>query len=129
MLKIPDYILIAVLIVFAISFNFIFFSSTAELPSDRLVVQVSGATLETYDLSIDGTFTLETGANDANSNTFEIKDGVVTMIEANCPDQNCTYFKPIELNAEVIICLPNEMVLQIVSDDPEKESEVDSISQ
>ncbi len=129
MLKIPDYILIAVLIVFAISFNFIFVNATNDLPSDRLVVAVGGDTLETYDLSVDGTYTLETGADHANSNTFEIKDGVVTMLEANCPDQNCTYFKPIELNAEVIICLPNEMVLQIISDDPEKESEVDSISQ
>ncbi len=129
MLKKPDYILIAFLIIFAISFNFIFVKATTSLPSDYLEVSVSGDSLEFYDLSVDGTFTLKTGKDDANSNTFEIKDGVVTMLEANCPDQNCIYFKPIKLNNDVIICLPNEMVLQIVSDDPEKESEVDSISQ
>ncbi len=129
MLKIPDYILIAVLIVFAISFNFIFFSTTNSIPTERLEVSVSGVPLEAYDLNVDGVYTLETGPNNSHSNTFEIKDGVVTMIEANCPDQNCTYFAPIQLNNEIIICLPNEMVLQIASEDPEKESEVDSISQ
>ncbi len=129
MLKIPDYFLIAFLIVFAISFNFIFVNATTNLPSERLEVSVGGETLKSYELAVDGTFTLETGKNKANSNTFEIKDGVVTMLSASCPDQKCIHFKPISLNTEVIICLPNEMVLQIVSDDPEKESEIDSISQ
>ncbi len=129
MLKIPDYILIAVLIVFAISFNFIFFNTIGDLPSNRLEVSVRGEIIENFDLSLDGVYTLETGANNSNSNTFEIKDGVVTMIEASCPDQKCIHFAPINLNNEVIICLPNEMVLQIASEDPEKESEVDSIAQ
>ncbi len=129
MLKIPDYILIVVLIVFAISFNFIFMKATGDLPSERLEVSVRGEAIENYDLSVDGVYTLETGVDNSNINTFEIKDGVVTMLEASCPDQKCVHFAPIQLNNEVIICLPNEMVLQIASEDPEKESEVDSISQ
>lgn len=127
MLKIADYILIVGLIAFAIAFNFIFFRTDKTLPSEALVVTVGGEVIETYDLSVDGVFTLETGDN--HTNTFEIKEGVVKMLDANCPDKNCLTFAPIHYNNEIIVCLPNEMILEILSDNPEKESEIDSIAQ
>ncbi len=131
MLKIPDYILIASLLLFAIFFNFFFIDiigPSRDLDeTDFLVVTVKGEPFERYPLSKNGSYMVATGKNDTN--TFEINDGVVAMVHATCPDQLCVNFKPIEKNTEFIFCLPNEVYLEIYSEDQEKESEIDSFVQ
>ncbi len=47
------------------------------------------------------------------TNQFEIKDGVIYMLEANCPDEICVHHKPISKNGETIVCLPNKVVVVI----------------
>ncbi|ONI39985.1 hypothetical protein AN639_01505 [Candidatus Epulonipiscium fishelsonii] len=51
------------------------------------------------------------------TNTLEILDNTARMIHANCPDQLCIYQLPISKNRENIICLPNRMILEVVSED------------
>ena len=45
--------------------------------------------------------------------TFEIKNGKVNVISADCPDKLCVHQKPISLSSETICCLPNKIVLKI----------------
>ena len=45
----------------------------------------------------------------------EIKDGYVTMTEADCPDHLCMKQKRISKTGGTIVCLPNRVVLEIVS--------------
>lgn len=49
------------------------------------------------------------------TNTIHISEqGVVTMVEADCPDQICVIsFPPISKNGEQIICLPHKLVVEI----------------
>lgn len=129
MLKKLDYALIIILIIFAIAFNFIFVEMKAQGNSDELVVTVHGDVYATYPLSKDGIYTVTTGNNDENVNTFQIKDGIVSMLDANCPDGYCIHSKSIENNSEIIVCLPHELILEIVSDDKIDESGIDSLAQ
>lgn len=48
-----------------------------------------------------------------DSNTLVIKDGMVDMIYADCPDRICVKHTPISHAGETIICLPNKIVVTI----------------
>ncbi len=129
MLKIPDYILIVTLLIFAVTFNFFYVKVNTSKSADFLVASVDGEEIDRYPLSVDGEFTLETGKDHSHINVFKIQDGEVSMIDANCPDKYCVQTKPIEYNTQTIVCLPNKVVLEIYSDSEEKEPEIDSFVQ
>lgn len=78
-------------------------------PAGQLEVKVAGETKAIYLISEDREVTLE----EIGENTFEIKDGVVEMVHADCPDQYCVHHRPISKNGESIICLPNQVVITI----------------
>lgn len=62
-----------------------------------------------YDLSIDQTIELE-------NNTVVIKDGVAYMKEANCPDHTCINMGKIASNNQMIVCLPNKVIIKVIDD-------------
>lgn len=51
------------------------------------------------------------------SNTIEIKDGQIKIINANCPDQLCVHSRAISKDGEMIVCLPHKLYVKIVSSD------------
>ncbi len=66
--------------------------------------------------------------NDSTDETFEyvdgdevnlvvIKDGKVTVTEANCRDQICVKTRSISQNGEIIVCLPHKFSVEIFSED------------
>lgn len=121
MMKKNDIILIVVIILLCVGF-FVFFQFTKEEGS-KVVVTINGEVYETIDLSEEDTYTVE-GEN-GEVNTFQIIDGEVDMIDANCPDKLCVNQKDIHYNHETIVCLPNKVVIEVISGD---ESEVDMIA-
>ncbi len=72
------------------------------------VVTVDGTETARYPLSKDGTFLLNGG-----SNTLVIENGEVWISEANCPDKLCMGFGKISKNGEIIVCLPNRLIVVI----------------
>ena len=76
------------------------------------VVQVDGVTVARYALSEDGVFVLNGG-----SNTLEIKDGKIRMLEAQCPNLQCVHQGWISKSYQSIVCLPNKMIVTIEGDD------------
>lgn len=60
-----------------------------------------------------------------DTNSFVIEDQRVRMISATCPDQHCVHQKAIEKNKESIICLPNQVVVEIASN---QEAKLDAIA-
>lgn len=86
----------------------------------KLVVYVNGNVYKTFSLNEDTEFTVrqENGAY----NSFIIKNGHVDMIKASCPDKLCVKDRSIHYNNETIVCLPNNVVLQITDGE---ESNVD----
>ena len=89
-------------------------------PPGYVTVRIDGEVVASYDLSADQEVELNGGTN-----TMRIEDGTVKMIQADCPDKLCMKQKAISKNRENIICLPNNIVLQIANQD---ESELDAVT-
>jgi hypothetical protein len=122
MIKKNDLILIGSVIL--ISLVVILLINLNKKEGSKLVVTMDGDVYKTFDLNQDTTFTIK--ADDDEWNTFQIKDGYVKMLDANCPDKLCvTNFKPIHFNTETIVCLPHKVVLKIEGGE---ENEVDIIA-
>ena len=56
---------------------------------------------------------------------MKIKDGEADMISADCPDKLCVHQKAISKDGESIICLPNQVVVEIESSES---SEYDAVT-
>ena len=78
--------------------------------ANRVIVKIEGAIQDTYNLSEEGEYEINGGTN-----VLLIRNGKASMLEADCPDQLCVHQKPIALNRESIICLPNNVVVEIES--------------
>lgn len=77
------------------------------------VITADGKT-EKYALSQNKTLRIETG--NGEKNVVVIYNHEVYMKEASCPDQICVHHRPIAKNRESIICLPNEVYIEIESE-------------
>nr|WP_294492370.1 NusG domain II-containing protein [uncultured Mediterraneibacter sp.] len=84
------------------------------------VITVAGETYGTYDMSADQVIEIN------DTNTLIIRDDLVQMEWADCPDQVCVNHRAIERNGESIICLPNQIVVSVESTE---ESELDGTTQ
>lgn len=60
------------------------------------------------------------------TNTLVISDGEADMTEADCPDKLCVNQKSISSAGETIVCLPNKIVVEVISSD--EEAEFDTIA-
>ncbi len=121
MIKRNDLILIGILLLLCLGVYGFFQLNKEE--GGQVVVKVDGVITDTYDLSQDGEYTIE-GAN-GQINTFRIKDEQVDMIDASCPDKLCVNQHDIHYNHETIVCLPNMVVLEVIS---EEENDIDVIA-
>lgn len=118
-MKRNDWLLLIVILLTAAFIFFIRYFVGDEHPG-YVTVRVDGEITETYDLSEDQVVELNGGTN-----TMKIEDRTVDMIEADCPDKLCVHQKAISKNNENIICLPNKLVIQIMSQD---ESVLDAVT-
>lgn len=120
-----DIILVAVILVVGLSALLIYQFTKEEVDIDdaSVVIYVDGKQVASYPLNKDGTYVLNGG-----SNTIVIKNGVVRMLEATCPDKNsgdgCVKQGKISKRGETIVCLPNKLIVEIVGESVE-ESDVD----
>lgn len=55
-------------------------------------------------------FTINSGVG---HNTIKIKDKKIWIEEASCPDQICTHQGKISSDGEIIVCLPNQLLIKI----------------
>lgn len=86
------------------------------------VVIQDGKEVASYPLNVDTSVTFD---SPTGYNTLVIKDGKADVTEASCPDKLCVNQHSISYNGETIVCLPNKLVVKIVS---EAESDVDIIA-
>ncbi|MGB4660498.1 MAG: NusG domain II-containing protein [Mobilitalea sp.] len=120
MFKKNDIILFVIAILLGLAV--IFFINITKTEGSKVIVTVDGAVVKSFPLNEDTLYTVDT---EDGYNTFEIKDGYVKMIEANCPDKICVNHNKIHYDNETIVCLPNKVVLEIVGGE---EDEVDIIA-
>ena len=87
----------------------------------NIMITVDGKEYGTYSLLEEQTITIGEGET---INIIEIKGGKAYMKEASCPDQLCVDQNEISFDKESIICLPNKVVITVISD---VQSDVDGI--
>lgn len=112
-----DIILIIIVLCVAVSGLFLYMNFGKEEPA-KVMIFVDGVERGSYSLSED------TKVEVNGTNTLAIENGKVRMEEADCPDQICVHHKAISKNKESIVCLPNKVVVEIVSSET---TELDSI--
>ncbi len=91
-------------------------------PGTRIRVSAAGELIGEYDLSEEQEIPIETGGD--VSNILLIKDGEADMIWADCPDQTCVNTDPISGTGESIVCLPHQVVVEVISSDEAAEFDV-----
>lgn len=107
-----DLLLIALILVVA-AVGFLINKQMHKVPATIVEVSVDGTTVATFDLLKD-TDTIIEGYN-GGTNHLIIKDGVLWISEASCPDKVCIHQGRVSLNGDIIVCLPNRMIAKIVS--------------
>ena len=90
----------------------------------QVVITWNGEVEGTYPLDQDETFVFE-GEN-GGRNVVVIENGMVFVSEANCPDQICVKHKPLNQTADPIVCLPNSLVVKVITN--ETENQLDGVS-
>lgn len=83
-----------------------------------------GQVEDTFPLSKSGEYRYETA--DGNYNIVVVKNGQVEVTEASCPDKICVRHGPTDQTADPIVCMPNRLVVQIIT--PDDDSQLDGVS-
>lgn len=121
-MKKADLILLGAAIAAALIFYLVFYTSDSK--GDTVYVTVDGEFYAQYPLDSD-TDTVIPGAEGLN-NRLVISGGSADIVSADCPDKLCVNQKPISLDGETLVCLPNRVVVEIRS---ESENSIDAVAQ
>lgn len=105
-----DGALILLMLLLALASYFAFSASREE--GACAVVLIGGEEAGRYPLTKNGTFPLNGGTN-----TLVIEDGYAYLSEATCPDKICVQMGRIHLNGQLIVCLPNEVIVTVEGGD------------
>ena len=90
-----------------------------------VVVSIAGKKEAEYPLNKDGTYLIY--GSHLGTNKLVIKDEKAYIEEASCPDKQCMKQGKISKAGEMLVCLPNRVVIKIV-DANEEEPVIDGIS-
>lgn len=83
---------------------------------DTVKITVDGKLYGIYSLSQTVTEDISSGENGNQLNRLIIRDGKAYMETASCPDKICVAHRPIFRNGESIVCLPNRVVITVITD-------------
>ena len=92
-------------------------------PAATVVVRVGGTLRASYSLMENRVVTV-TGVG-GGTNELHIEEGTVYLTEASCPDHLCVKQGIIRRAGESIVCLPNQVVVELRS---ELEAELDGVT-
>lgn len=104
---------------------------SAVLLSVRFFFQEEGASVIVQkDAAVYGTYPLSKNqeVEIGDGNRIEIQDGEVRMVYSGCPDHLCEYQGAISRDGEMIVCLPNRVVVQIDDESQEDDDLPDVIA-
>lgn len=81
----------------------------------QVEISVGGTVVGTYPLNQNTTYVID-GVY-GGTNTLVVENNSAHMADATCPDKVCIHMGTISKGGQSIICLPNQVVVQILSDD------------
>lgn len=117
------FLALALLMIAVIVFCFILFRGMEEATS--ITIEVDGRLYGKYSMKEDKIIKIKGHKTNDCTNIVQVKDGVVFIREASCPDQYCVKHKPINRRGETIVCLPNKLIVTV---DKGKDCELDAVT-
>ena len=117
-IKRTDIILLAVLIIIAAAIGGYYYVKAHKKPAIVAEIHSGSDIIATLDLSEDQEYLVSNGRR--GTNLIVVKDGQVWCETASCPDQICVLEGKQDEAGSLIVCLPNEMLVAIVSEDDNK---------
>ena len=114
-MKRNDWFLIIGILIIALCFLLIRSFVMGGEPAGSVEVRINGETVGTYSLYEDRTERFE--YDDGSYNVMVIKDGKVSVTEADCPDKHCINKGEVYRENDTIICLPHELVIKVIESD------------
>ena len=106
-----DAALIAALLLIALGLYLFLNQAKGEDAPDEgpwAVVMMDGEEIARYSLAKNGSYVLNGGTN-----TLVIEDGYAWMTESQCPDKICEHMGKIRYNGQLIVCLPNGVIVTV----------------
>lgn len=92
----------------------IFWIWATQIEGAYAVITVDGKTVETLSLQENTTYTLP--INETDYNEIVVKDGEIYVIDASCRDYLCMKQGKISKTQERIVCLPNKVIIEVVTE-------------
>lgn len=108
-------LILAILAAAAVGF-FINYQNS-QRPAVFVEVSVDGTAVATYDLNENLDITIE--GYQGGTNHLIIQDGTAWISEATCPDKVCVHQGRITMNGELLVCLPNRVIVTITESQPD----------
>lgn len=108
-------LILAILAAAAVGF-FINYQNSRQ-PAVLVEVSVDGAAIASYDLNENLDTIIE--GYQGGTNHLIIQDGAAWISEATCPDKVCIHQGRITMNGELLVCLPNRVIVTITESQPE----------
>ena len=90
-----------------------------------LKIRISGELYGTYDLNKNQSIQIQ---NPYGSNTLSIQSGTVSMTESDCRNQICVQTGLIEAPGQMIVCLPHQLIAEIIASPDSVAPSYDAIS-
>ena len=84
----------------------------------EVTVELHGAFYQSYSLLEDGTYIVL--QDDGATNTLCIESGYAYVVDCSCPDKLCEHQRHISKDGETIVCLPNQFVATVKSNNNSK---------
>ncbi len=123
MIKKADIILLIVIL--AVGIPLAVLSLSSGTGGDKVKISLNGKVYGTYPLHEDRVIEV---SEDGHTNHITIKDGQVSMSYSTCRNQVCVNTGAISETKDAIVCLPNRVVVEIISSVNGKGGDADVIS-
>ena len=112
MIKKADIVLLIIILVVGIPLSVL--SLTKGIGGDKVRISLDGEIYGVYPLGEDREIDV---TEDGHTNHITIKDGQVSMSYSTCRNQVCVNTGAISQTKDAIVCLPNRVVVEIISSD------------
>ena len=113
-----DWLAVALVILIAVSVMLCFLPGSNRKAA-QAQIYLGGELIKTLPLSQDQTFLVE----DRFTNEITVADGAIFFSQSDCPGKDCVHSGSIHSSGRVLVCLPNEVEIRVVS----QENEVDFV--
>ena len=111
MIKKADIPLFFVILLFGIGISWL--SLHGSTAGDKVRITSDGQLYGLYSLNEDREIDVR---SEGHTNHITIKDGVVSMTSSSCKNQVCVQTGAISQTKDVIVCLPNKILVEIIGD-------------